>query len=114
MPDVLDPPRTPPPGGPPDTGVPIGPDRSPDEGPAWRCSACNIDWPLLDAPDLVGLPDDFDFILPRDQHRLSCPVCEGPLHFAHNHDAIGVEEARRLKAHADFERYYEATRGREP
>lgn len=111
MPAVADPPTRPPTGGPPEQALPFGPDRTPDERAAWRCPTCNVDWPVVEAPDLLGLPEDYEFVLPRDIDRFECPDCENPIHFANNLNPIPVEEARRLKAHADFGRYYLATRG---
>lgn len=91
------PPRKPPEKG---TGIPDRPDGDGYYGA--RCSICAIDWPLV--PKLFGL---HRAITTRDKHTLPCPQCEEACDIASDIDPIEVGEAFRLKAHADFERYFE-------
>jgi hypothetical protein len=84
------------------TAIPDRPDSSPDEGYATRCLTCAIDWPLF--PPLFGLER---MITGADKHTLTCPQCGETCDMASNLDPIPLDEAKRLKAHADFDRFYE-------
>jgi hypothetical protein len=55
---------------------------------ALRCSICALNWPI-------------------DKAYMTCPQCEEPTSRSGNVTAMDVEEAVSLKAHLDFERYYE-------
>lgn len=57
-----------------------------------RCSTCGIDWPLN-----------------SDYRR--CPSCKDKTSPISNIEALDDDEAKSLKAHYEFEHYYEKTRG---
>lgn len=96
----------------PPTTLPPGPPPTPHDDWGYRCVMCNIDWPALDDPTLIGLPPDYRFRLPRDEEQGTCPVClNRPLHIACNINPLPMDEAWSLKNHADFDRYYAKTRG---
>lgn len=56
--------------------------------PALRCTFCANDYPVH---------SDYEI----------CPICEEPTNGFRNIKAMPNEEARSIKNHADFERYYE-------
>lgn len=97
---------------PPDAQAP-GPWGTPDDTMAYRCPTCNIDWPAIEDPRLIGLPFEHQFTFPDETDIGACPICDTVPHFAWNLNPIGMEEAWSLKNHADFERYYAKTRGEE-
>jgi hypothetical protein len=95
------------------------PPSTPEDAAGLRCMICNIDWPIIPALWDVGTPPDYS-ITEAELHTfmenvvsnvLKCPVCEDDLTVANNLNPIPDEEAFSLKRHADFDRYYERTRG---
>lgn len=90
--DDSGPPGGGPPGLPPGAPAPYGPDEGPDDTWGYRCTICNLDFP-------------------PDERFALCPSCEQPTHPGSNLNPMPMAEAMSLKNHAEFERYYERTRG---
>ena len=97
------------------------PDPSWEDDNAVRCVLCNLDWPLIpalwdwgDADWNMSFAELQEFKDDVVNHRLVCPVCGEPTTFANNLNPLSEDMAWSLKNHADFERYYIATRGRHP